>query len=171
MESLEHAWDVKHEQRQWPFLADPTRHYSCPACRTAVTLQTDPNGHTYFVHVQTNCLCQRFRGTPNLNAEAKYLLLLALSICKHVTIRKRCLRCNSLPISVNYSYDTVLDPLGSGVNLPADYVDDGADLLLYQNGQKIVSFTFSDLGLKNPKGSTLYQLCQLASADAIGAAA
>jgi hypothetical protein len=168
MESLEHAWDVEREQRQWPFLANSVGKYICPACRTQVKLETSVSGHTSFVHTQQVPNCQRFKGVPNLKAESKYLLLIALDDAKRrlLTVRKHCLRCNSLAVSATYEYDMVIDPLGSGVTLPADYVDDGADILLYKTGQLVASIGFSDRALR---GATPASWCALEPATAINA--
>lgn len=170
MESLEHAWDIEREQRQWPFLANDAGKYVCPACRAMVKLETAAIGHTYFVHAQPSANCQRFTGAPNLKAEAKYLLMIALDAelpYRRLTVRKHCLRCSSAAVSATYDYDTVIDPLGSGVSLPADYVDDGADILLYKNARLIASIGFNDRAIRGPTPATW---CVLEPATAINAA-
>ena len=101
--------------------------------------------------------CARFIGAPDLKEEAKQLLLLVLtprvsdpnSISRAITIETECGRCSAV-FSKTKEYTFVLDPLGSGVVLPAGYVDDGSDLLLYHQSKLVCSLAFGERALRGP---------------------
>lgn len=130
--------------RVWAFLsAAGARHY-CPQCQQPVVVRVAPAGHLFFAHEETKQEtkrhqllnqppCGRFSGVPDLNTEAKHMLLAALNktnVCRApLVVRRKCDRCGCYS-QRSIQFDRAVDPLGAGAQLPPDYADTGADILL-----------------------------------------
>jgi hypothetical protein len=70
--------------------------------------------------------------------EGREALGAALRDRQMVVVRRQCPTCGA-PEDVRYQYDQAVDPLAAGAALPANYVDDGADLSLWRDGRRILS--------------------------------
>ena len=62
-----------------------------------------------------------------------------------VIVWRWCGRCESWS-DRRLAYDRCIDPLGSGAQLPADFVDDGSDLVLCRRGTRVASIRLRDGG-------------------------